>query len=120
MTAIVAYVLGEHWTEPEIRWMSVSSDGYVTTDSDFIGDASDFDRNVRKLLLAIGGVEGADHLAALPAAVRGRIGPIPDVSARQDVPPPGAADSAGLDIERHRGYAGLPISSWPTSLATRR
>ena len=28
MTAIVAYVLGEHWTDPEIQWMSVSSDGY--------------------------------------------------------------------------------------------
>lgn len=52
MTAIVAYVLGEHWTEPEIRWMSVSSDGYVTTDSDFIGDASDLNRNLRKLLIA--------------------------------------------------------------------
>ncbi len=52
MMAIVAYVLGEHWTEPEIRWRSVSSDGYVTTDSDFIGDASDFDRNLRKLLIA--------------------------------------------------------------------
>lgn len=27
MTAIVEYVLGEHWTDPEIQWMSVSRDG---------------------------------------------------------------------------------------------
>lgn len=32
--------------------MSVSSDGYVTTDSDFLGDAADLDRNIRKLLIA--------------------------------------------------------------------
>lgn len=27
MTAIIAYVLGEEWTDPQIGWMSVSSDG---------------------------------------------------------------------------------------------
>jgi len=26
--------------------MSVSSDGYATTDSDFLGDAADLDRNI--------------------------------------------------------------------------
>lgn len=52
MTAIVGYVLGESWTDPEIRSMSVSSDGYVTTDSDFLGEAADLDRNLRKLLIA--------------------------------------------------------------------
>ena len=41
MTAIIAYVLGEEWTDPQIAWMSVSSDGYVTTDADFLGDAAD-------------------------------------------------------------------------------
>lgn len=52
MTAIIAYVLGEEWTDPQISWMSVSSDGYATTDSDFLGDAADLDRNIRKLLIA--------------------------------------------------------------------
>lgn len=45
-------MLGEPWTEPEIGWMSVSSDGDVTTDADFLGDAVDLDRNIRKLLIA--------------------------------------------------------------------
>ena len=54
MTAIIAYVLGEEWTDPQIAWMSVSSDGYVTTDADFLGDAADLDRNIRKLLIAAG------------------------------------------------------------------
>lgn len=52
MAAIIAFVLAEDWTDPAIRWMSVSSDGYVTTDSDFLGDAADLDRNIRKLLIA--------------------------------------------------------------------
>jgi hypothetical protein len=52
MTAIIGYVLGEQWTEPQISWMSVSSDGYVTTDSDFLGEAADLARNIRKLLIA--------------------------------------------------------------------
>jgi len=50
MTAIIAYVLGEEWPDPQIGWMSVSSDGYVTTDADFYGDAADLDRNIRKLV----------------------------------------------------------------------
>lgn len=52
MAAIIGYVLGEEWTDPAIQWMSVSPDGYVTTDSDFLGDAADLDRNIRKLLIA--------------------------------------------------------------------
>ena len=32
----------------------MSSDGYVTTDADFLGDAADLDRNIRKLLIAAG------------------------------------------------------------------
>ena len=46
--------MGEEWTDPQIAWMSVSSDGYVTTDADFLGDAADLDRNIRKLLIAAG------------------------------------------------------------------
>ncbi len=30
------------------------SDGYVTTDADFLGDSADLDRNIRKLLIAAG------------------------------------------------------------------
>ncbi len=52
MTATIAVVVGEEWTDPQIGWMSVSSDGYATPDSDFSGDAADLDRNIRKLLTA--------------------------------------------------------------------
>lgn len=54
MAAIVAFILGETWTDPEIAWMSVTPDGYVSTESDFIGSASDLDRNLRSLLSAAG------------------------------------------------------------------
>ena len=50
MTAIVAYVLGEHWTEPEVAWLSVSSDGHVVSDAHFIGSGQDLDRNIANLL----------------------------------------------------------------------
>ena len=54
MTAIVAYVLGESWTEPEITALSVTSDGFVTTDAEFMGEAADLDRNLLNLLVAAG------------------------------------------------------------------
>ncbi|MBF6604220.1 MAG: hypothetical protein IVW53_01370 [Chloroflexi bacterium] len=52
MTAIVAYILGESWTEPPIAALSVTSDGYVTTEADFMGEAADLDRNLLDLLIA--------------------------------------------------------------------
>lgn len=54
MAAIVAYILGEEWTEPPITALSVTADGYVTTDTDFLGEAADLDRNLLNLLLAAG------------------------------------------------------------------
>ena len=50
MAAIVGYVLGEHWTEPEIAWLSVTVDGHVVSDAHFIGSGQDLDRNVANLL----------------------------------------------------------------------
>ena len=50
MAAIVGYVLGEEWTEPTIPSLSITSDGFVVTMDDFIGEASDLDRNVGNLL----------------------------------------------------------------------
>jgi hypothetical protein len=52
MAAIVGYILGESWTEPEITALSVTSDGFVTTDSEFFGEAADLDRNILNLLVA--------------------------------------------------------------------
>jgi len=52
MAAIVAYVLGESWTDPDIASLSVTSDGFVTTESEFIGEAADLDRNLLNLLVA--------------------------------------------------------------------
>ena len=52
MAAIVGYILGESWTEPEIAALSVTSDGFVLTDAEFFGEAADLDRNLLNLLLA--------------------------------------------------------------------
>lgn len=34
MAAILGYILGESWTEPEIPYLSVTSDGCVTSEDD--------------------------------------------------------------------------------------
>lgn len=52
MAAIVAYVIGEPWTEPAITALSVASDGFVTTEAEFMGEAADLDRNLLNLLVA--------------------------------------------------------------------
>ncbi len=52
MAAIVGYILGESWTEPEIVALSVTSDGFVLTDAEFFGEAADLDRNLLNLLVA--------------------------------------------------------------------
>ena len=54
MAAIVGYVLGEKWTEPGIAWMSISSDGFVSTESVFIGTAEDLEDNLTRLYQASG------------------------------------------------------------------
>ena len=57
MAALVAYVLEEHWTNPAIAELVISSDGFVLAReagdvgcNDFIGSAEDLERNVRNLL----------------------------------------------------------------------
>ena len=52
MTAIVGFILGETWTDPAIVTLAVTSDGFVTTESEFIGEAADLDRNLLNLLIA--------------------------------------------------------------------
>lgn len=52
MSAIVAYILDEGWTEPAIGALSVTSDGFVTTETAFFGEAADLDRNLLNLLIA--------------------------------------------------------------------
>jgi len=54
MAAIVGHILGERFTEPEIAWMSISSDGFVTTESVFIGRAEDLENNLTNLYVASG------------------------------------------------------------------
>jgi hypothetical protein len=54
MAAIVGFVLGESWTEPAMQSLSVTSDGFVTTESEFLGEAADLDRNLLNLLVAAG------------------------------------------------------------------
>lgn len=57
MSAIVAYILGEHWTDPAISDMAISSDGFLLAQhegdiglNDFMGAASDLERNCRNLI----------------------------------------------------------------------
>jgi len=59
MSAIVAYILGEHWTEPTITDIAITSDGYLLFQlegdighNDFIGPAIDLERNWACLLIA--------------------------------------------------------------------
>lgn len=57
MAAIVAHILGEHWTGPEITELVITGDGYVLAQragdvgcNDIIGSAQDLERNVANLL----------------------------------------------------------------------
>ena len=59
MAALVAYVLGEHWTEPEIAELHITGDGFVLARqdgdvgcNDFIGSVQDLERNTANLLAA--------------------------------------------------------------------
>ena len=52
MASIVGFILGKEWTNPTISWMSISSDGFVNTESDFIGTYNDFRKNIYNLINA--------------------------------------------------------------------
>jgi urease accessory protein UreF len=59
MAAIVGYILGEHWTEPEVAELVITSDGLVLARergdcgcNTIIGSAQDLERNVSNLLYA--------------------------------------------------------------------
>lgn len=53
MHAIIGGILGESWVTPQPTSFSITSDGYVISQpghresGDFLGDASDFTRNVK-------------------------------------------------------------------------
>jgi hypothetical protein len=50
MAAMVAYLLNQHgWTDPEILWMAVDSQGMLSTDRVFVGPVAQLDRNLREL-----------------------------------------------------------------------
>lgn len=61
MAAIVGYILGEEWTDPAISDMAITSDGFLLAQhegdiglNDFMGAASDLERNVANLTIAAG------------------------------------------------------------------
>jgi len=65
MAAIVAYILGEKWTDPAINDMAITSDGFLLAQhegdmglNDFMGAASDLERNVANLMIAAELTEG--------------------------------------------------------------
>ena len=56
MAAILGYILGETWSEPEIRELHVTADGFLLARrsgdigcNDFIGGLGDWDANLRRL-----------------------------------------------------------------------
>ena len=50
MTAIVACILGQEWTEPRMAWLYIDSQGMFGSESNFIGPASDLERNLTGML----------------------------------------------------------------------
>ena len=59
MAAIVAFVLGEHWTQPELAELHITGDGFVLARqagdvgcNEFIGAVHDLERNTADLLIA--------------------------------------------------------------------
>ena len=50
MIAIVACILGQEWTTPQMHGIAITADGHVTCMEDYIGLASDFERNIAGLL----------------------------------------------------------------------
>lgn len=56
MAAILGYVLGESWSEPEIQHLCITSDGFLLAQrngdvgcNDFIGAMSNFVENIHRL-----------------------------------------------------------------------
>ena len=50
MGAILGYILGEAYTEPQIHALSITSDGFLVSGQYFLGDAKDLEDNVTCLL----------------------------------------------------------------------
>lgn len=50
--AMVAFILGENWTEPRMTSLTITSDGILLTDmgNAIVGDARSFDDNIRRLM----------------------------------------------------------------------
>ncbi len=54
MAAILGFMLGESWSNPEMVSLYVTSDGFIGTANAFLGDAKDYVRNIDTLLDAAG------------------------------------------------------------------
>ena len=50
MTAIVACVLGQEWTEPRMAWLWIDSQGNFGSEANFIGNSIDLERNITGVL----------------------------------------------------------------------
>ena len=50
MAAMVGCILDQAWTTPRITSMMITSDGHVLTDTEYLGSAQDWDRNLTLLL----------------------------------------------------------------------
>lgn len=68
MAAIVAYTLCESWTDPLILAPSVTSDAFVTTRSDFMGQVADLGRS-----LFLAAAPSSDERAGFERRYRDRV-----------------------------------------------
>jgi hypothetical protein len=50
MAAIVAYIVGESWTEPNIKWLSITTDGCIVSERHYLGQGYDLDKNIDALI----------------------------------------------------------------------
>lgn len=78
-TAVLAYLVGETWTDPAIVDMTITSDGIVmlaTTDDplfdEILGDRSDLERNIRGVADVVGLTTDETDYLLTRAGIRSR------------------------------------------------
>lgn len=54
MAAIVAFILGENWTEPSLDALTITADGCLVSATGFLGAAVDLEENIAGLIDAAG------------------------------------------------------------------
>jgi hypothetical protein len=53
-TALLAFILGETWTDPAIHSAAITSDGFLVSEGEFFGPTNELVRNLRGVAKAAG------------------------------------------------------------------